>query len=93
MSIRQEVKRNLTKLGKRTKSPNQVDQINEKVILEGLKNDTKSVQILHPTMGYRKFCMDRIQFMGGTQAMWSIIATVLHDACVEQPQTQEKANG
>ena len=79
MSLRKKVKRSM---GKRlhTDRPNQVDKINEQIIKDGLESGAKSVQILHPTLGYRKFSMSRIQYMGGTQAMWNIIATTLLSA-------------
>lgn len=81
MSLRKKVKRNLEKKMNGTKK-NKVEAINDAAILEALKNEEKSVMILHPTGGYRKFSLARIQFMGNTQTMWAQISETLRKAVI-----------
>ena len=60
---------------------NQVELHNEKAILQALKDEAKSVMILHPTGGYRRVNLERIRYMGNTREMWATISHTLHKAC------------
>jgi len=83
MSVRKKVKRNL---GKKlnTSRKNKVDAINEQAVADALKNGDEHCQMLHPTGGYYRFSLKRLQCLGGPQAMWAIISETLRKACTEE---------
>ena len=72
MSLRKKVKRSLGKRNHKDRE-NQVDKINEEAMIDALKSEAQSVDILHPTKGYTRFSLHRLQYIGGTASMWARI--------------------